>query len=55
MASLESSNALLIKQGMEQSDRLVVLRELAVEQLTSILKSKGVEVIKSLAGGVKND
>jgi len=55
MASLESSNALLIKQGMGQSDRLVILRELAIEQLTSILKSRGVEVIKSLAGGVKND
>jgi len=49
MASLESSNALLIRQGMEQSERLKLLRELAVEQLESIIKSRATAQIKKLA------
>ena len=52
MASLESSNALLIRQGMEQSERLQLLRQLAVEQLESVIKSRATKEIKRLAGEV---
>ena len=56
MASLESSNALLIRQGMAQSERLKTLRELAVEQLSSIITSRATQKIKKLAnGGGEND
>jgi len=48
MASLESSNALMIQQGLKQSVRLETLRELAVKQLNSILKSRAVQKIKEI-------
>jgi len=50
MASLESSNALMIRQGLEQPERLQTLRELATGQLKSILKSRGTAEIKRLVG-----
>jgi len=49
MASLESSNALLIRQGMAQSERLETLRELAVGQLNSVINSRAAQKIKQLA------
>lgn len=36
LANLESYNAILISQGMEQAKRLVLLRETAIKQLTTI-------------------
>lgn len=50
MASLESSNALMIQQGLSQSERLTTLRQLAVTQLESVLKSRATKEIKRLAG-----
>jgi len=46
MASLESSNALLIRQGMKQPERLKILRELAVEQLNSVINSRATHSYK---------
>jgi len=37
LANLESYNAILIKEGMAQSERLVKLRETAENQLETIL------------------
>jgi len=51
MASLESSNALMIRQGLEQDVRLQSLRNLAVDQLNSVLNSRTTRQIKQLAGG----
>jgi len=48
MASLESSNALMIRQGVAQSERLKVLRELAVAQLKSVTNARATERIKRL-------
>jgi hypothetical protein len=36
LANMESYNAILIEQGMKQSERLVILRELAVKQLSTL-------------------
>lgn len=36
LANMESYNAILIEQGKKQSDRLVILRELAVKQLNTL-------------------
>ncbi len=36
LANMESYNAILINQGVEQSERLVKLRDLAVQQLTTL-------------------
>jgi len=55
MANLENSNALLIRQGIQQSERLQVLRELAVEQLESIINSRATLRIKKLASGGAED
>ena len=33
---MESYNAILIEQGKKQSERLVILRELAVKQLSTL-------------------
>jgi hypothetical protein len=48
MASLESSNALMIRQGLPQEKRLITLRQLAVEQLDSVLKYKATKRLKNL-------
>jgi hypothetical protein len=49
LASLESQNALLIKQEVPQSQRLVMLNELARQQLQSLIKSAAV---RRLGGGL---
>lgn len=36
LANMESYNAIIIKQGLKQSDRMVKLRELAIQQLTTL-------------------
>ena len=50
LSNLESMNAELIKQGMAQNQRLVVLNKMAIEQMTSILGSAS---IKKLEGNHK--
>ena len=47
LSNLESMNAELIKQGILQNQRLVVLNKMAIEQMTSIL---GSTAVKQLAG-----
>lgn len=47
LSNLESMNAELIKQGISQNQRLVVLNKMAIEQMTSIL---GSAAVKQLAG-----
>ena len=37
LANMESYNAILIKKGLEQSERIIQLRELAVQQLSSLV------------------
>jgi len=54
MASLESSNALMIWQGVKQSVRLETLRELAVKQLNSVLKARATQKIKEIDGSTKS-
>ncbi len=49
MANLEMTNAIFIKQGMSQGERLIELRELALQQLENFLNSRAVERIKKLA------
>ncbi len=49
LANMESYNAVLIKQGYEQSERLVLLRGLAVEQL-KVISEENVKSMKRLEG-----
>ena len=50
LANMESYNAILIEQGKVMSERLVLLRELALKQMET-LSAVSVEAIKSLPGG----
>ena len=50
LANMESYNAILIEQGKSQSERLVLLRKLAVKQM-STLSSIDVNAFSSLPGG----
>lgn len=43
LSNLESMNAELIKQGLQQSRRLVILNKMAIEQMTSILASASIK------------
>ncbi|MCD7921596.1 MAG: KilA-N domain-containing protein [Clostridiales bacterium] len=52
LANMESYNAVLIEQGKPQSERLVLLRELAVKQMKT-LSSLDTTQISSLPGGEK--
>lgn len=49
LANMESYNAILIKQGYEQGERLVLLRELAVEQL-KVISVDGADGVKRIEG-----
>jgi len=46
MTNLESINALLIRQGLSQSDRLTELNKVAITQMRSLLESKAVKKLK---------
>jgi hypothetical protein len=48
LASLESQNALLIQQGCSQSDRLVTLNKLAINQMQSLLNNPSVNKLDNL-------
>jgi hypothetical protein len=50
LANMESYNAVLIEQGKEQAERLVLLRELAVRQMET-LASISMDNLSQLTGG----
>jgi len=46
LSNLESMNAELIKQGLPQSQRLVTLNKMAIEQMTSLLSAPSLKQLK---------
>jgi KilA-N domain len=46
LSNLESFNAVLIHQGLHQSERLIQLNKIAITQMTSLVKSKQVKRLK---------
>jgi hypothetical protein len=46
LTNLESINAMLIRQGLPQSDRLQKLNEIAISQMKSLLNNKAVKKLK---------
>jgi len=46
LSNMESMNAELIKQGLSQSKRLVVLNKMAIEQMNSILGSSAIKKLR---------
>jgi len=46
LSNMESMNAELIKQGLSQSNRLIVLNKMAIEQMTSVLGNPSVNMLK---------
>ena len=47
LSNLESINALLIRDGLDQSDRLEKLNKIAIEQLKSLLAHKSIKKLKA--------
>lgn len=43
LSNMDSTNALLIHQGIEQSDRLLLRNNLAITQMKSLLKNRTVK------------
>lgn len=50
LANMESYNAILIEQGRAMSERLVLLRELAIKQMKT-LAEVSMDELKQLPGG----
>lgn len=46
LSNLESINALLIQQGLTQSERLIQLNKVAINQMKSLLESKAIKNLK---------
>jgi hypothetical protein len=46
LSNLESINALLVHQGMQQSERLIKLNETAISQMKSLLADKNIKRLK---------
>ncbi|MDO5637795.1 MAG: KilA-N domain-containing protein [Myroides sp.] len=46
LSNLESINALLIQQGLTQSDRLIQLNKVAITQMKSLIESKTIKKLK---------
>jgi hypothetical protein len=46
LSNMESINAVLIHQGLEQSDRLKQLNSIAITQMKSLLQSKTIKKLK---------
>src|SRR5690606_31857099 len=46
LSNLESVNALLIQQGLSQSERLIQLNKVAITQMRSLLESKAMKKLK---------
>lgn len=47
LSNLESTNALLIQQGLSQSERLIQLNKVAITQMKSLVQSKEVKKLKA--------
>ena len=47
LSNLESINALLIRDGLNQAERLEKLNKVAIEQLKSLLSHKSIKKLKS--------
>ena len=47
LAALESQNALLIAQGMQQDERVVMLNQLAIQQLEALIGNPSLAKIES--------
>lgn len=48
MTNLENMNALLIKQGLSQEERVKMLNEMAIDQMTKLSNSKGAKTLNNL-------
>lgn len=46
LSNLESINALLIKQGLSQSDRLIQLNKVAITQMKSLMENPGIKKLR---------
>ena len=46
LSNLESINALLITQGLNQNNRLIELNKIAITQMKSLLDSKAIKKLK---------
>ena len=46
LSNLESINAVLIRQGLGQTQRLIQLNEIAITQMSSLLKNKNINKLK---------
>ena len=46
LSNMESINAVLIRQGYSQSERLVQLNKIAITQMTSLVNSKLIKKLK---------
>jgi hypothetical protein len=46
LTNLESINAMLINQGLEQAERLLKLNELGISQMKSLLSNKNIRKLK---------
>lgn len=47
LSNLESINAVLIRQGLSQNDRLVQLNKIAITQMTSLVNNSNIKKLKS--------
>ncbi len=46
LSNLESINAVLIQQGLEQAERIAQLNQIAITQMTSLVKNTGLRKLK---------
>ncbi len=46
LSNMESINAVLIRQGLTQSDRLVQLNTIAITQMKSFVSNKNIQKLK---------
>jgi hypothetical protein len=53
LSNMESINALLIKQGMPGRDRIVQLNQVAITQMTSLVKNHHIKQLSNSARGTK--
>ncbi len=48
LSNLESINAVLIRQGLNQAERLIQLNQIAIMQMTSLINARSIQTIKKL-------
>jgi hypothetical protein len=48
LSNMESINAVLIRQGLPQSERLVQLNKIAIAQMTSLVNARSMDTIKKM-------